>query len=94
MIVLGRGENQCIMVGDNIRIMLVSVNRKNGTARIGIEAPKNVVVDREEIYMLKLTGIRRDGHERTTRPDTDNRRQAVPCGTHLPEKSGSTPLRD
>ncbi len=47
MLVLNRKTNQRIFIGDKIIITVVYAER--GRARIGIEAPKNVPVFREEV---------------------------------------------
>ena len=46
MLVLGRKENQSILIGDNIRITIVG--RSGSSIRIGVEAPVDVRVLREE----------------------------------------------
>ena len=48
MLVLYRRFGEAIMIGDNIKVILLEP-RDNG-ARIGIEAPKEVPVHRREIY--------------------------------------------
>jgi carbon storage regulator len=47
MLVLSRKINETICIGNNITITVVSVNGNN--VRIGINAPRDVQVDREEI---------------------------------------------
>lgn len=47
MLVLDRRQGERIFIGDEIVITLVRTN--GGTAKIGIEAPKGVMIDREEI---------------------------------------------
>lgn len=47
MLVLGRKENQSIIIGDNIRITIVG--RSGSSIRIGVEAPSDVRVMREEL---------------------------------------------
>lgn len=47
MLVLTRRLNERIFIGDNIVITLVDIDR--GKVRIGIEAPSDLRVDREEI---------------------------------------------
>lgn len=46
MLVLSRKLGQVVMIGDDIRLMVLSV--KGRTVRIGIEAPKEVAVRRME----------------------------------------------
>jgi carbon storage regulator len=39
------------MIGENVTVTVMEV--VGNRVRIGIEAPKNIVVDREEIYLKK-----------------------------------------
>lgn len=48
MLVLGRKKGEKIKIGDNITVSILS-HEKNQT-RIGIEAPCDVPVHREEVY--------------------------------------------
>ncbi len=48
MLVLSRKVNQSIMVGDNVRIVVVGVDRDQ--VKLGIEAPREISVHRSEIY--------------------------------------------
>lgn len=48
MLVLGRKKGEAINIGDNIRIVVLDV--AGDSARIGIEAPKELAVYRSEIY--------------------------------------------
>lgn len=51
MLVLTRKRKQTIMIGDNIRVMIVAV--KGGAVKVAIEAPADLKVMREEIYQPK-----------------------------------------
>lgn len=51
MLVLTRKPGEQIIVADNIRITVVSVG--NGRVKIGIEAPRGVRIDRQEIHERK-----------------------------------------
>jgi carbon storage regulator len=53
MLVLTREEDEDILIGDNIVIKIVSVNRTNGQVRLGIEAPRNIAIDRREVRESK-----------------------------------------
>ena len=55
MLVLSRKEDDSIMIGDNIRVIVVRA-KKDGQVRIGIEAPKDVPVWRGELYEQMLPG--------------------------------------
>ena len=48
MLVLSRQRDQTIVIGDNIRITIVDV--RGDKVRIGIDAPRDVAVHREEVY--------------------------------------------
>ncbi len=48
MLVLSRYKDQSIMIGDDIVVTIVDV--RGDRVRIGVEAPKNIKVHREEIY--------------------------------------------
>ncbi len=47
MLVLGRKENQSIIIGDNIRITIIG--RSGSSIRIGVQAPSDVKVIRAEL---------------------------------------------
>lgn len=48
MLVLTRKRNEKIVIGDSITITIVDI--RGGKIRIGIDAPKDVTVHRQEIY--------------------------------------------
>jgi carbon storage regulator len=48
MLVLTRKTNQSIMIGDDIEVSILSVS--GDKVRIGIEAPRDVAVFRQEVY--------------------------------------------
>ncbi|MBC8366176.1 carbon storage regulator CsrA [bacterium] len=48
MLVLSRKRDQRIMIGNNVRLTVVDV--RGDTVQLGIEAPKEIPVYREEIY--------------------------------------------
>lgn len=48
MLVLARRVDQSLMLGDDIEIKILSVD--GDTVRIGIEAPKSILVLRKELY--------------------------------------------
>jgi carbon storage regulator len=48
MLVLSRKIGEAIMVGDNIRITVVDI--RGGKVRLGIAAPEDVIVDRQELH--------------------------------------------
>ena len=48
MLVLTRKVGEEIIIGDDIHIMVVAI--EGGKVRIGVSAPKEVVVDRQEVH--------------------------------------------
>ena len=49
MLVLSRNPGQSIKIGEDIQITILGLN-SNNQVRVGISAPKNISVHREEIY--------------------------------------------
>lgn len=48
MLILTRKLGESVIIGDNIKITVVEVNKQQ--IKLGIDAPKNIIVHREEIY--------------------------------------------
>ena len=48
MLVLTRKENESIMIGDKIKVTIVESS--GGQIRLGIDAPQDVEIYREELY--------------------------------------------
>ena len=48
MLVLTRKVGEQIVIGDDIHLMVVAI--KGAQVRIGVSAPKDVVVDRQEVH--------------------------------------------
>ncbi len=49
MLVLTRKVDESIIIGDNIKITVVDI--RGDQAKIGIEAPREISVHREEVYL-------------------------------------------
>lgn len=60
MLVLTRRINEHLRIGDDVTVSILGI--KGNQVRIGIEAPKSVAVDREEIYQRKK--LDRDNNQR------------------------------
>ena len=48
MLVLSRKQDEKIMIGDEITLMVISI--QGDKVRLGIDAPKEVSIHREEVY--------------------------------------------
>lgn len=52
MLILSRKVGEAIIIADNIRIRILE--NKGGLVKLGVEAPDQVIVHREEIYLRIL----------------------------------------
>ena len=48
MLVLSRGRDESIMIGDNVVVTVVDIRRDK--VRLGIDAPGEIPVHRQEVY--------------------------------------------
>jgi carbon storage regulator len=64
MLVLTREINEGFMIGDDVRVVVLDVRRgANGLkVRLGIEAPREVAVHRDEIH-ARMKGEREGGDD-------------------------------
>ena len=67
MLVLSRYMNDSIMIGDDIEIMIIKV--KGNKVRLGITAPRDISVNRKEIY-LKIQEEKNSQEESSTDTNT------------------------
>jgi carbon storage regulator len=51
MLILTRRTGECLRIGDDVEVTVMAVN--GSQVRIGIKAPRNIAVDREEIAERK-----------------------------------------
>ena len=61
MLVLPRREGESFRIGDNILIVVQRI--KDGSVRIGIEAPKEINIMRSELKPLEQEADNRQQHE-------------------------------
>lgn len=54
MLVLTRKPNESLIIGEDIKVTILGI--RGNQVRIGIEAPPNISVDREEIRERKDSG--------------------------------------
>jgi carbon storage regulator len=56
MLVLTRKVNEAIVIAGQVRVVVAAV--QGGKVRLGVDAPRNVTIDREEIHLRKLSPSR------------------------------------
>ena len=61
MLILTRKIGEAIAVGDDIKVRLLEI--KGGQAKIGIEAPSEIAVHREEVFLRILEENRKAAKE-------------------------------
>ena len=57
MLVLTRKENESLIIDGDIKLTIISV--KGGQVRIGIEAPKEVPIQREELFLSEKNELQK-----------------------------------
>jgi carbon storage regulator len=55
-LILTRRINESIIIGDDIRVTIIEVDRRSHQVKLAINAPQSVAVDREEIRIRKQGG--------------------------------------
>ena len=60
MLVLTRHRDEKIMIGDDIVVRVVDI--RGDKVRLGVEAPLDIEVHREEVYQVIKKERDRDGH--------------------------------
>lgn len=83
MLILTRRVTESVRIGDEVTITVMGV--KGNQVRFGIEAPRNVTVDRQEIYERKREQQQRDleaGHARAADADPSTTLTVAPTTSH------------
>ena len=68
MLVLSRHRDESIMIGDNVMITIVDI--RGDKVRLGIDAPQEIPVHRQEVY----EAIKRENQRAGKLDPTDTRR--------------------
>ena len=55
MLVLSRGQNEAVVINDTVRVTVLGI--KGDRVRLGIEAPRDVSVDRGEVHARKAMEV-------------------------------------
>ena len=66
MLVLTRKRNESIIIGDSIKLTVTEI--RGDKVRLGIEAPKEIPVHRQEVY----EAIQRDREQRDEGQESNN----------------------
>jgi carbon storage regulator len=61
MLVLSRQRDESIVIGDNVVVTIVDI--RGDKVRLGIEAPEEIPVHRQEVYEAIQRENRRAGHD-------------------------------
>lgn len=75
MLVLSRGRDQSIVIGDNVVVTVVDIRRDK--VRLGIDAPEEIPVHRREVY----EAIQRENRRATQLEPEDLGRLVRPTAT-------------
>ncbi|MBI3573295.1 MAG: carbon storage regulator CsrA [Candidatus Kerfeldbacteria bacterium] len=81
MLVLTRKLGENIRIGDNVKITVLEI--RGNQIKLGIEAPPEIIVHREEIYERIQEEHRRASKTsppKTKKPDEGRHLRGAPCG--------------
>ena len=51
MLVLSRKENESVMIGDDVELVIVEIRPEIKKVRLGFNAPRNVAIHRKEVWL-------------------------------------------
>lgn len=70
MLVLSRKKDEKIVIGDQITLMVIDI--RGDKVRLGIEAPKDVAVHRQEVYEAIQKEMAMEAEKNKTEPHDTN----------------------
>ena len=83
MLVLSRQRDESIIIGDNIIVTIVDI--RGDKVRLGIEAPTEISVHRQEVYeAIQRENAKGDAESRPLRPAV---RKEKPCTKASPDQA-------
>jgi carbon storage regulator len=83
MLVLSRQRDESIMIGDRVVVTIVDI--RGDKVRIGIQAPSEIPVHRQEVY----EAIQREGRRSAPLDQTRTSRSPIPADAASPPGSSS-----
>ncbi len=89
MLILTRRAGETLMIGDDVSITVLGV--KGNQVRIGVNAPKNISVHREEIYQRIQREKSQQAGSQTSMEDEED---GIGNKMHLPSNDTDSPLGD
>lgn len=85
MLILTRRAGETLMIGDDVSITVLGV--KGNQVRIGVNAPKNISVHREEIYQrIQREKSQQAGSQTSSKEDDED---SVGNKMHLPSSDNN-----
>ena len=66
MLILSRRPTESLVIAENITVTILAIN--GNQVRLGIEAPKDVVIDRAEVHARKQVEYRTSAEPRKSKP--------------------------
>jgi carbon storage regulator len=60
MLVLTRKAGESLIIGDDIKVTVLSIDKEGRSLKIGIDAPQEVSVHRQEIYERIQAGVKHE----------------------------------